>query len=90
MSEIKEIRAIGVHDFNNWLDAKEFTYEPQEMRPYDVDIKIVACGICGSDIHAAKGDWGRKYTPLCVGHEIVGHVVAAGPESRFKVGDRVG
>ncbi|TID28458.1 hypothetical protein CANINC_002453 [Pichia inconspicua] len=90
MTAIKTIKAIGVHDFNNWLEVKEFTYEPQAMRPYDVDIKIVACGICAADTHTAQGDWGVKYSPLCVGHEIVGHVVAAGPESRFEIGDRVG
>lgn len=90
MSELKEIRAIGSFEPANWLEVKEFTYEPQEMRPYDVDIKIDACGICGSDTHAANGDWGDRYSPICVGHEIVGHVTAAGPEARFKVGDRVG
>ncbi|GAV28462.1 hypothetical protein PMKS-001933 [Pichia membranifaciens] len=88
MSAVKEIRAIGVHDYDNWLDPKEFTYEPQEMRPEDVEIKVEACGICGSDIHAAKGDWGRDYTPLAVGHEIVGVVTAAGKDARHKVGDR--
>ncbi|GAV27227.1 hypothetical protein PMKS-000691 [Pichia membranifaciens] len=76
MSAVKEIRAIGVHDYDNWLDPKEFTYEPQEMRPEDVEIKVEACGICGSDIHAANGDWGRNYTPLAVGHEIVESVLA--------------
>lgn len=87
---LTEIRAIGVHNYDNWPEAKEFVYKPQDFRPYDVDIKIEACGICGSDIHAANGDWGRPYTPLAVGHEIIGTVVKAGPDARFKVGDRVG
>lgn len=90
MSQIKEIRAIGVTDYDNWLEPKEFTYEPQELRPEDVEIKIEACGICGSDIHAANGDWGRQYSPIAVGHEIVGTVTAAGKDARHKVGDRVG
>lgn len=90
MSELKEIRAIGVVDFDNWSEPKEFTYEPQELRPDDVEIKIMACGICGSDIHAANADWGRLYTPLAVGHEIVGIVSAVGKNARHKVGDRVG
>lgn len=90
MTAVKEIRAIGVHDYDNWLEPKEFTYEPQEMRPEDVEIKVETCGICGSDIHAANGDWGRHFSPLAVGHEIVGVVTAAGKDSRHKVGDRVG
>lgn len=90
MSSLKEIRAIGVHDYDNWVDAKEFTYVPQELRPKDVEIKIEACGICGSDIHMANGDWGRTFLPFAVGHEIIGVVTATGTESRFKVGDRVG
>lgn len=87
---ISEIKAVGVLDFENWPEAKSFTYKPQPLRDYDVDIKIECCGICGSDIHAANGDWGKPYTPLAVGHEIVGLVVNAGPNARFQVGDRVG
>lgn len=89
-NEIKEIRAIGVQDYSDWLNPKEFAYVPQQLRPYDIDIQVKACGICGSDIHAANGDWGEPYAPLAVGHEIVGIVVNAGPSARFKVGDRVG
>lgn len=90
MSQIKEIKAIGVFDYDNWLNPKEFTYEPQELRPEDVEIKIEACGICGSDIHAASGDWGRQFSPLAVGHEIVGTVTAVGEKARHRVGERVG
>jgi alcohol dehydrogenase (NADP+) len=90
MSDLKEIRAIGVTDAENWKQPAAFTYEPQELRPEDVEIKIQACGVCGSDIHAAQGDWGRPYLPIAVGHEIVGIVTAAGEKARFNVGDRVG
>ena len=91
MSVPEKFEAIGVQDFDKWLEPKHFSYTPQAMRPEDVDIKIEACGICGSDIHAANGDWGRPYTPLAVGHEIIGEVVSVGEGvTRFKVGDRVG
>ena len=83
-------RAIGVIDYKDWLNPKEFTYEPQDLRDNDVEIKIEACGICGSDIHAACGDWGEPYAPIAVGHEIVGKVTARGPNARFQIGDRVG
>ncbi|QPG74103.1 hypothetical protein FOA43_001425 [Brettanomyces nanus] len=94
MSEtIKEIKSIGVHDFDNWLEPKNFVYTPNPLRPFDIDIKIIACGICGSDTHCAKGDWGRPYTPIAVGHEIIGHIINMGNEvdkTKYHLGDRVG
>lgn len=91
MSIPEKYTAIGVQDFDKWLEPKKFQYTPQKLRTEDVDIKIEACGICGSDIHAANGDWGRPYVPVAVGHEIVGKVVRVGDGvSRLKVGDRVG
>ncbi|OUM56025.1 hypothetical protein BVG19_g5674 [[Candida] boidinii] len=87
----EEFTAIGVHDFDKWLEPKEFNYKPRPPRPYDVDIKIECCGICGSDVHAANGDWGRPYAPVAVGHEIIGEVVRVGDGvKKLKVGDRVG
>ncbi|OWB81179.1 zinc ion binding protein [[Candida] boidinii] len=87
----EEFTAIGVHDYDKWLEPKEFTYKPRPPRSYDVDIKIECCGICGSDIHAANGDWGRPYAPVAVGHEIIGEVVRVGDGvEKLKVGDRVG
>ncbi|CAK7233184.1 hypothetical protein SCUCBS95973_008508 [Sporothrix curviconia] len=58
---------------------------------YDVDIKIEACGVCGSDVHTVTGGWGKQNFPLCVGHEIVGRAVRVGPKvTLVKVGQRVG
>lgn len=85
--------AIGVLDFDKWLEPKKFSYNPASMGPLSIEISIDACGICGSDIHAAAGDWGRAYTPLAVGHEIIGRIVSLGDEvdkSKFHLGDRVG
>lgn len=57
----------------------------------DVGIKILYCGICHSDLHALKNDWGRTVYPLVAGHEIVGVVEQVGSEvTRFKVGQKVG
>jgi alcohol dehydrogenase (NADP+) len=56
-----------------------------------VDIKVSACGVCGSDVHTITAGWGAIETPLCVGHEIVGKAVRVGPKVKdIKVGDRVG
>lgn len=54
-------------------------------------IDIAFCGICHSDIHTARSEWGPAHYPCVPGHEIVGRVTAVGPEvSRFRVGDTVG
>lgn len=85
-------QALGVVDYDDWLHPKTFEYKPQEFRDYDIDIEIEACGVCGSDIHAASGNWGRPYAPVAVGHEIVGKVVKVGPKAKsgIELGDRVG
>ena len=65
--------------------------ERRAVGPNDVLIEIKYAGICHSDIHTVRGDWGPKSYPLAPGHEIVGIVAEVGPEvSRHQVGDRVG
>jgi uncharacterized zinc-type alcohol dehydrogenase-like protein len=67
------------------------TIERREVGPRDVQIDIKYSGICHSDIHEVRGDWGPCPYPLAPGHEITGVVRAVGPEvTRFAVGDRVG
>ena len=67
------------------------TIERREPGPKDVVIHIAWSGICHTDIHMSRGDWGEPPYPLTVGHEIVGTVSAVGPEvTKHKVGDRVG
>lgn len=67
------------------------TFNRRAVGPADVHIKIKYSGICHSDIHTAKGEWGKKSYPLCVGHEILGRVVAVGADvTKFKVGDLAG
>ncbi|ONK12126.1 NAD(P)-dependent alcohol dehydrogenase [Streptomyces sp. MP131-18] len=67
------------------------TIERREVGPKDVLIEIAWAGICHSDIHTVRGDWGQVQYPLTVGHEIAGIVAQVGQEvTRHKVGDRVG
>lgn len=65
--------------------------ERRSPRADDVVIDIKAAGICHSDIHTIRNEWGQAHFPLTVGHEIAGVVSEVGSEvTKFKVGDRVG
>ena len=67
------------------------TIERRDPGPHDVAIDIKFAGICHSDIHTAKGEWGIPHYPLVVGHEIAGVVASVGSEvTKHKVGDHVG
>lgn len=67
------------------------TIERRALGPLDVRIDIAYAGICHSDIHTVRGDWGPQHYPLAPGHEIAGTVAEVGAEvTRFAVGDRVG
>jgi len=68
-----------------------FSIERREPGPHDVLIDILYCGVCHSDIHQARGEWGGEIFPMVPGHEIVGKVVKVGSEVRnWKVGETVG
>jgi uncharacterized zinc-type alcohol dehydrogenase-like protein len=59
--------------------------------PRDVQIRILFCGICHSDLHTVRGEWGPVAYPLVPGHEIVGRVVSTGTDvTRWREGDLVG
>jgi alcohol dehydrogenase (NADP+) len=68
-----------------------FDFERREPAPHDVVVEIAYSGICHSDIHQVRDEWGGSIYPMVPGHEIVGHVTAVGSAvSKFKVGDRAG
>ncbi|ANY06966.1 NAD(P)-dependent alcohol dehydrogenase [Pseudonocardia sp. HH130630-07] len=67
------------------------TVERRDPRPHDVVVDIAYSGICHSDIHQARDEWGEGIYPMVPGHEISGIVAAVGSEvDRYAVGDRVG
>ena len=68
-----------------------FSFERRAPGPNDVAIDILHCGVCHSDLHTARGEWGGTLYPCVPGHEIVGRVSAVGDAvTAFKVGDLAG
>lgn len=84
-----QVKAFGTPSKDEEL--REMTIERREVLPTDVEIDILYCGVCHSDLHTARNDWGGTKYPAVPGHEIIGRVTKVGAEvSKFKVGDLVG
>ena len=68
-----------------------YSFERREPHNHDVVIDIQYCGICHTDIHQVRDEWGASTFPMVPGHEITGIVLQVGPKvTRYKAGDRVG
>jgi uncharacterized zinc-type alcohol dehydrogenase-like protein len=68
-----------------------FSFERRDPQPDDVAIDILFCGVCHSDLHTVRGEWGGTLYPCVPGHEIVGRVTAVGSNvTKFAVGDIAG
>lgn len=68
-----------------------FHFSRRETGEKDITLKVLYCGICHSDLHMVKNEWGNSTYPLVPGHEIVGVVTEVGSKvQKFKVGDKVG
>ncbi|WP_272973162.1 NAD(P)-dependent alcohol dehydrogenase [Croceibacter atlanticus] len=83
------IKAYGAKSSD--ADLKEMTIERRDVTDRDVKIEISYCGVCHSDIHTVRNDWGGSKYPVVPGHEIIGRVVEVGSDvSNFKKGELVG
>ncbi|AEI63870.1 NAD(P)-dependent alcohol dehydrogenase [Corallococcus macrosporus] len=76
-------------------DAKSplapFQFERREPGPSDVQLEILYCGVCHSDLHQARDEWGGSLFPMVPGHEIIGRVVRVGDQvKKLKVGGLAG
>ena len=72
-------------------DLVPWSFERRDLRPDDVELDILFCGVCHSDIHHVRNDWGGETYPIVPGHEIVGVVTRVGAHvTRYQAGDRVG
>ncbi len=82
------IQAKGYATQNEKSPLAPFSFERRDPGPHDVVVEIEFCGICHSDIHQVRGEWGNSKYPMVPGHEIVGKVSAVGSDvKRFKAGD---
>lgn len=68
-----------------------FNIQRRDVRPDDVQLEILYCGVCHSDLHMARNEWGQTIYPVVPGHEIVGRVTAVGNKvTKFRTGDLAG
>ena len=80
------VKGYAAHSSTSPL--RPFDFERRNLRPKDVLIDILYCGICHSDLHLVRNEWGRSNYPMVPGHEIVGRLIKTGKNAkRFKKGD---
>lgn len=73
------------------IPLEPFKFDRREPGPYDVQIEIAYCGVCHSDIHQVRDEWGSGIFPMVPGHEIVGKIIKTGSQvMKFKVGETAG
>jgi len=83
------VKAYGTE--SKEADLQELNIERREPTSKDVEIEILYCGVCHSDLHTARNDWGGTMYPSVPGHEIVGKITRVGSDvTKFKVGDLAG
>ncbi|MGZ5193240.1 MAG: NAD(P)-dependent alcohol dehydrogenase [Kaistella sp.] len=84
-----QVKAFGTEAKDK--DLQEMQIERRDVRPTDIEIDILYCGVCHSDLHTARNDWGGTKYPSVPGHEIIGRITKVGAEvTKFKVGDLAG
>jgi uncharacterized zinc-type alcohol dehydrogenase-like protein len=84
-----QIQGLAVHAAG--AELLPYHYDPGKLGSQEVEIAIMHCGICHSDLHLISNDWGISQFPFIPGHEVVGTVAAVGGEVRsLQVGQRVG
>ncbi|MFC0406643.1 NAD(P)-dependent alcohol dehydrogenase [Roseomonas elaeocarpi] len=84
-------QAIGYAAKHSFSRLRPMTFQCDDPKAGEVEIEVLFCGVCHSDIHQAKNEWGNTVYPCMPGHEIVGRVARVGGSvTRHKVGDVVG
>nr|WCC58503.1 cinnamyl alcohol dehydrogenase-like protein [Arnebia euchroma] len=89
--QVHPVKALGYAARDPSGHLSPFDFSRRETGEKDVQFEVKYCGICHSDLHFIKNDWGFSQYPVVPGHEIVGVVTEVGKSvTKFKVGDRVG
>ena len=84
-----KVNAYAAHEAKGKLE--KYQYELPEISAEQVDIKVLYCGICHSDLSMLNNDWRMTQYPFVAGHEVIGEVVAVGNAVKnLKKGDKVG
>ncbi len=85
------IKATGYAAQHSFSRLRPIEFERDDPKTNEVEIEVLFCGVCHSDIHQVKNEWSNTVYPCMPGHEVVGRVTRAGRDvSRHKVGDMVG
>ena len=85
------LKASGYAAFDKSAPLGPFAFERRDPGPADVQMDILYCGVCHSDLHTVKSDWGPSTYPCVPGHEIVGRVAKVGRDvKKFREGDLAG
>lgn len=64
----EKFSGFQVKSAETWQEFHKQEFDPKPFGDYDIDIKIECCGVCSSDVHTVRGDWGAQPYPLAVGH----------------------
>jgi uncharacterized zinc-type alcohol dehydrogenase-like protein len=85
------IQSKGYAAQNAETDLAPWNFERRDVGPHDVQLEILYCGVCHSDLHQIKNDWFPGIFPMVPGHEIVGKVIKIGDHVKnFKINELAG
>jgi uncharacterized zinc-type alcohol dehydrogenase-like protein len=85
------IKAVGYAAKHSFSSLKRLEFERDAAKPNEIEIEVLFCGVCHSDIHQVKNEWSNTVYPCLPGHEVVGRVTRAGAAvTQHRTGDLVG
>jgi uncharacterized zinc-type alcohol dehydrogenase-like protein len=91
VSDGRMLKAVGFAAKHSFSNLKRFEFERQPAQPNEVELQVLFCGVCHSDIHQVKNEWSNTVYPCLPGHEIVGRITRTGAAvTQHRVGDLVG